>query len=258
MKLYCETHGIGPDLVLLHGWGMNAAVWTPLIEHLAADFRVTLIELPGHGGSEYNPTMDGLDQWTQSILDAAPEQAVWIGWSLGGQIAQRAAILAPERIQKLVLVASTPSFVQRDDWPHAMDVKTLSLFASSLLQNPHQTLERFLSLQVRGDESARETLRLLRQELVQRPEAIPIALEHGLDLLLNVDLRDELPEIKCPILWLLGERDTLIPVGVGEELEPLVPDADILILDGCAHAPFLSHTEQSLRSFSAFIGASHG
>jgi len=258
MRLYSETRGSGPDLVLLHGWGMNAAVWTPLLQPLVAQFRVTLIELPGHGGSEYDPASGGLDDWTRAVLDAAPARAVWVGWSLGGQIAQRAALLAPERVGKLVLVASSPSFVQREDWPHAMDVQTLTLFARSLLQNPQQTLARFLSLQVRGDEAARNTLRLLRQELAERPEAHPAALEQGLDLLRHVDLRAELPKIRCPILWLLGERDTLVPVEVAEVLESLVPDADLLILHGCAHAPFLSHTGQSLRALSAFIGTPHG
>ena len=109
---------------------------------------------------------------------------------------------------------------------------------------------------MRGDESARDTLRLLRQEIAERPEADPVALKHGLDLLLNVDLRDQLSNITCPMLWLLGERDTLVPVEVSEELESLIPQADLLVLHGCAHAPFLSHTLQSLRALSSFIGAS--
>ncbi|OOZ36556.1 pimeloyl-ACP methyl ester esterase BioH [Solemya velesiana gill symbiont] len=254
MKLYSETTGSGAELVLIHGWGMNAAVWSPLMEHLTVDHRVTVIELPGHGGSEYDANEASLDAWADACLEAAPERAIWVSWSLGGQVAQRAAVMAPQRIEKLALVASTPSFVQREDWPHAMDHDTLGSFAQALVKTPAQTLERFLSLQVRGDEEARHTLRLLRQELTERPEAEPMALEHGLDLLLNVDLRDQLASISCPVLWLLGERDTLVPVGVADELEILQPGADILVLGGCAHAPFLSHTEKSLRALAGFIG----
>ncbi|MES9965392.1 MAG: pimeloyl-ACP methyl ester esterase BioH [Candidatus Sedimenticola sp. 20ELBAFRAG] len=254
MRLYRETTGSGPDLVLIHGWGMNAAVWSPLVEQLAVDYRITVIELPGHGGSEYDADCSGLDGWVEACLEAAPEKAIWIGWSLGGQVAQRAALLAPGRVLKLALVASSPSFVQHDDWPHAMDRKTLGLFAKALVKAPAQTLERFLSLQVRGDEEARQTLRLLRQDLAERPEADETALEHGLDLLLNIDLREQVKSIACPVLWLLGERDTLVPVAVAEELEQLLPGADILVLGGCAHAPFLSHPEQSLRALTHFLG----
>ncbi|MET0087027.1 MAG: pimeloyl-ACP methyl ester esterase BioH [Sedimenticola sp.] len=257
MKLFSETTGSGPDLVLVHGWGMNAAVWSPLVERLKSDYRMTVIELPGHGGSDYDSSAADIDSWARACLDVAPETAAWIGWSLGGQIAQRASVMAPGRIEKLALVASTPSFVQRDGWPHAMNQNILSQFAKALVKAPAQTLERFLSLQVKGDEEARQTLRLLRQDLALRPDADPVALEHGLDLLLQVDLRHQLDEIDCPVLWLLGERDTLVPVGVADELESLHPDADILVLSGCAHAPFLSHPAESIRVLNTFLGKSN-
>ncbi|MCW8906483.1 MAG: pimeloyl-ACP methyl ester esterase BioH [Sedimenticola sp.] len=257
MKLHSETRGQGDELVMLHGWGMNAAVWQPVADILAERYRVTLVELPGHGGSEYDSSCSQLDQWTSACLEAAPERATWIGWSLGGQLAQHAALLAPERINRLVLVASSPRFVVDEGWPHAMSQVTLNLFAKALLRDHHQTLERFLSLQVQGDEAARETLRLLRKEIAQRREADPTALEHGLDLLRDVDLRDQLLQISCPTLWLLGERDTLVPADLGDDLERLMPEAEVLILQGCAHAPFLSHPRQCLRALDHFLESHH-
>ncbi|MCW8890642.1 MAG: pimeloyl-ACP methyl ester esterase BioH [Sedimenticola sp.] len=254
MKLFHKTTGEGPDLVLLHGWGMNAAVWSPVAESLARHYRVTIIEMPGHGASDYAVDRYTLDDWVQACLAVAPQEAVWVGWSLGGQLAQRAAVLAPERIAKLVLVTSSPKFVIGEQWPHAMALNTLKLFAKALSRDPHQTLERFLSLQVQGDEAARETLRLLRKDIALRPEANPVALEHGLDLLLDVDLRAGLRDIQCPTLWLFGERDTLVPADLCDEIEQMMPDAEILILQGCAHAPFLSHPQACLRAMNHFLG----
>ncbi|MCW8883382.1 MAG: pimeloyl-ACP methyl ester esterase BioH [Sedimenticola sp.] len=257
MKLFHETYGQGPDLVLLHGWGMNAAVWSPVVASLARHYRLTIIEMPGHGASTYEPDRSKLDDWVQACLAVAPANAVWVGWSLGGQLAQRAAVLEPGRISKLVLVTSSPKFVVGEQWPHAMALATLKLFAKALSRDPHQTLERFLSLQVQGDEVARETLRLLRKDIAMRPEADPLALEHGLDLLLNVDLRTSLTEIQCPTLWLFGERDTLVPADLCDEIEQMMPDAEILILQGCAHAPFLSHPQQCLRALNHFLGSNN-
>lgn len=257
MKLINETQGQGPDLVLLHGWGMNNAVWSPVIEALAKSYTVTAIELPGHGGSEYDPEQNGLQNWTQAILDVAPEKAIWIGWSLGGQMAQQVAIHHPDRISQLLLVASSPRFVTGKDWPHAMLFNTLTQFAKTLMRDHQKTLERFLSLQVQGDEAARETLRVLREDLALRPAPHNQALEDGLDLLLKVDLRDQLNKIKCPTLWLLGDRDTLVPAEVGEELEELMPEAEILILHKSAHAPFLSHTDQCMRALNHFLEEHH-
>lgn len=253
MSLHIETRGEGDDLVLIHGWGMNGTVWSNVAEHLAARFRVTVLDLPGHGRSEYDESACRFEDWVRACLDAAPERAIWIGWSLGGQIAQRAAVVAPSRVRKLVLVASSPRFVQGDDWPFAVDQRTLELFSLALSKSPTQTLERFLSLQVNGDDQARQTLRLLRQDLAVLPSAHPDALSLGLGFLQSLDLRDQLSTIECPMLWLLGERDTLIPVEVGEILEALAPRADILILGGAAHAPFLSHPRESLRALTGFI-----
>ena len=258
MKLHTETQGQGPELVLLHGWGMNAAVWQPVADELSERYRITLVEMPGHGGSEYDASRSQLDHWTAACLEAAPEQATWVGWSLGGQLAQRAALVAPERIRRLVLVASSPRFVTDKGWPHAMSLVTLKLFARALVHDHHQTLERFLSLQVQGDEAARETLRLLRKDIALRREADPLALEHGLDLLREVDLRGQLQQIRCPTLWLLGERDTLVPADLGDELETLMPRAEVLILQGCAHAPFLSHPRQCLRALNHFLESDDG
>lgn len=254
MKLHTLTTGAGADLVLLHGWGMNGAVWSSILPALEQRFRVTLIELPGHGASTYQQGQADLDVWVDACLDVAPAQAHWIGWSLGGQIAQRAALIAPQRFKRLMLVCSTPRFVQADDWLHAMLQQTLQQFAGTLTRDHQQTLARFLSLQVQGDERARETLRQLRHEIAERPAPDQRALEHGLELLLTVDLRSQLSQLRCATLWVFGERDTLVPAGVEEALRLLhLPDAQFSRLPGCAHAPFISHPEQSLELIKCFF-----
>ena len=255
MKLYTRVLGQGPDLVLLHGWGMNEVVWSAIVPNLAHRHRVTLVELPGHGGSDYDPAWNSLESWASACLEVMPKQADWIGWSLGGHLALRAALDAPHRVRKLLLVNSSPRFVKGPGWPHAVDEPTLRQFSVALKRNHQQTLARFLSLQVQGDEAARESLRLLRSDLIARPEPHPKALEQGLDLLLDVDLRDQLPNLRCPCLWLLGERDTLVPAGVAEDLARMsMPDSRVRILRGCAHAPFISHPVESLEALNSFIG----
>lgn len=247
MSLYHERVGEGPDLVLLHGWGMNAAVWEPLRPRLAAHFRVTTLELPGHGASPPATAAD-LDEWVAACLEVAPPQAHWLGWSLGGQIAIRAALVAPERVDRLLLVATTPRFVQSPDWRSAMPVETFRQFASALGGEPTATLMRFLGLQVTGAEHARETLKLLRAELEERPPASVAGLSQGLTLLLETDLRAALGRLACPTHWLFGGRDTLVPSTVRDGIQSLLPGATTAIVEGAGHAPFLSHPEQSLET----------
>ncbi len=254
MQLHTETFGQGRDLVLIHGWGMNSAVWTSLIQPLSQQFRLTLIDLPGHGHSEYDPGCSELDQWLDAVLQVVPERAIWIGWSLGSLLAQRAAVLVPERVQGLVSIAGTPRFAQSDAWPNAMERDILCRFAVELQADHAQALERFLLLQAHGDAGMRKLLRPLRQGLASRPEPDDQALAAGLDLLLNVDLRADLTELHCPSMWLLGRRDLLVPVAVSEDLQGLLPEAWIHIFPHAAHLPMLSDQARCLELLTNFIG----
>ncbi len=253
MKLHTASLGAGSDLLLLHGWGMNRAIWGAFPDALAERFRVTLVELPGHGESGYDPQRTDLKDWANAVLAAAPKRAIWMGWSLGAQMALQAALTEPERVTALAVLAGTPRFIQGEGWPHAMAQETLKQFAAALQTDHRQTLERFLSLQVQGDSEARRMLRTLRQELFSRPEPDPTALENGLDLLRDVDLRQQLKVIPCPTLWLLGERDTLVPAAMAQSLAELQPGARIEVVPGAAHTPFLSHPEACLQRLDSFL-----
>lgn len=253
MSLHVEQTGTGPDLVLLHGWGMNAAVWEGLPAAVCAGRRVSCIEIPGHGASSFEPGQNGLPAWADACLDSAPARAVWIGWSLGGLVALEAALRAPGRVAALVLITATPRFVQADDWPAATPAGTFAGFRDALLADPAATLDRFLALQVRGSDAARETLRTLRRELALRPTADPKALAAGLRLLREGDLRDRLSGLAGPILWLFGERDTLVPVAAAEAIAALAPTARHALVHGAGHAPFLSHPQETAGVLAAFL-----
>jgi pimeloyl-[acyl-carrier protein] methyl ester esterase len=245
MSLYHYRTGRGAPVMLLHGWGMNAAVWEPLLPELAELFSVTVVELPGHGESPAAIAAD-LAEWARLCLSVAPARAHWVGWSLGGQVALRAALDAPARVGGVSLLAATPRFVQASDWPLAMPVDSFHQFADALVDDPNATLLRFLSLQVKGDEHARDTLKMLRAELAQRAPASRKGLAQGLELLLHTDLRAELRHIACQTLWLFGSRDTLVPSGVRRRILELLPGARIEVIDGAGHAPFLSHPQAGL------------
>lgn len=253
MSLYCDRVGDGPDLVLVHGWGMNAAVWEALMPTLSQQYRVSVVELPGHGGSGAVVAAD-LADWARQVLAVAPPRAWWLGWSLGGQVALQAALDQPQRVAGLMLVGATPRFVQGDGWPCAMPVKTFHLFADALADDPNATLMRFLALQVSGAEHARETLKQLRAELAQRPAATTDGLAQGLELLLQTDLRARMAQLECPTHWLFGGRDTLVPSTLHDFLPGLLPKTTIDVIDGAGHAPFLSHPRESLAVLSQRVG----
>lgn len=241
------------DLVLLHGWGMQSSLWEGLPETLEQRIESHALNLPGHGGADFDPGWWSLSHWADQCLQQAPEQAIWWGWSLGGLVAMQAALQAPKRVRALILMGSTPRFTQAADWRCAMPEATLDGFAEGLSADVRGTLERFLGLQVRGSEAGRETLRTLRARLEGAPDPEPSALKQGLELLREEDLRGPLPDLSLPTLWLFGERDTLVPVEVAERVALLQPEARVEIIPGAAHAPQLSHPDAVADAVARFL-----
>lgn len=246
MALFAETQGVGPALVMLHGWGMNAAVWQPLLPLLTQRWRVTTIELPGHGESDVLSRQSNINDWAQACLEAAPSRAVWAGWSLGAQIALQASLLQPQRVRALAMVTGTPCFVKREEWPCGMEEGDLRRFSEALVSEPVQTLMRFLGLQVRGAAQQREILRLLRKSVPLRPAAATQALHTGLGLLLNSDQRTQLEGLAVPSAWIFGEKDRLVSAATAANVSRLLPAATVKVLAGAGHAPFLSHPRECI------------
>jgi pimeloyl-[acyl-carrier protein] methyl ester esterase len=194
-----------------------------------------------------------LDKIVVQLSAQFPEPLTIVGWSLGGQLALRWAQLHPAQVKKLVLVATTPCFVRQDDWSCAMAAEVLQEFADSLLQNHALTLKRFLALQVRGSENEKEILADLRARLFTKGEPDVEALKGGLEILRDTDLRDTLAQIKQPTLVINGERDTLTPKNAAAALAQALPNARLQIIQGAAHAPFLSHPTIFMQHLKSFL-----
>ena len=258
MSLHVQHLGSGPELVMLHGWGLHGGVFTTLAKQLASRFRISLIDMPGHGRSPPPQQLFELAGLTEMVASAAPSRATWLGWSLGGMVAAQLALTAPARVEKLILVTSSPRFVTADDWPCAMDPAVLNGFALALREDYHSTLERFLSLQIApGTAEGRHNLRQLREMMLQFPTPAAQALRDCLAILRSADLRTQFPALHCPTLLLLGERDRLVPAAVGPAIHDLLATARIEVIKRAGHIPFLSHQRQFLTAVSAFLEDHH-
>lgn len=234
--LHVNVYGNGPDLVLLHGWGMHGEIWSDWAGELSSRFRVWIVDLPGHGNSGYQG-QDTLDAWASAVEDVVPENAWWLGWSLGGLVSMAALAGQRKDIRGLVLLASTPCFVASSNWKPAVDAQVFGQFAQQLQTDINRALTRFLSLQVRNADHGGDTLRKLRGDLKSRPQANIDALRSGLRFLQESDMRHVLTDPVVPVYWLLGGRDTLVPPEVCNSF-PGIPS---ILIEGAGHAPFLSH-----------------
>lgn len=246
-----EVRGEGPPLVLLHGWAMHSGVFDALAAWLAPHFTLHLVDLPGHGHNRESLVPLALDAVVQAIAAQVP-RALWAGWSLGGLFALQAAATRPEAVAGLAMLCASPRFVRGDDWPLGMSPEIFRGFALGLRSDYRATLDRFIALEAFGSDDARHEMRTLRNEVFARGEPAAHVLADGLSLLEGTDLRDALPGVSMPTLWLAGRRDRLVDPRAMQAAASQVADARVVVVEHAGHAPFLTHADAVAAELLAF------
>ena len=261
-NIHIETFGAGPNLVLIHGWGMNGAVWHPLVKKLSKSFTLHLVDLPGMGLSRPIEPFH-LHGIAEKIAERLPANADIVGWSLGAQVAMRIALDYPDLVRRLVLVGATPCFVNKSfdqesaeyksTWDIGIDPQVFGNFADNVNDDYHKTMTQFLTLQCMGSDDARSTVKLLRNKFAERPIPSSQTLYRALDILLETDLRAEIAHLRKPILLVHGDRDTLAPLQAAHWMMQNLPAAFLRVMAKASHAPFLSHQEQFIDAVVQFL-----
>ena len=125
-------------------------------------------------------------------------------------------------------------------------------FARDLAQDADGTLQRFALLQARGDASARKVARRLQACTAGTGTSEQAALVSGLELLRTTDLRSTLPAIAQPALIVHGEHDAVVPLRAAEFLQRNLPHAELAVIEGAAHAPFVAQPHAVAQRIAEF------
>ncbi len=241
-KIYTETFGAGKPIVLVHGWAMHSGIWRSFAQDLAKCYRVTIVDLPGHGKSGVILPFT-LEKISEALVNAVEDvPSCWLGWSFGAEVVLKIADHFPARVEKLMLLTGSPCFINKADWP-GMAEPVLDSFAASLLEDAQATLLRFLSLQVNGLENSKEILQQLKHAVFESQAPNSSVLQDGLQILKQSDLRQVFARLSIPISVILGGKDTLVPITVAEKMLELRPYLPLTKIDRAGHVPFLSDRE---------------
>lgn len=252
IKIYYETHGEGPPVILIGGLGSQAESWAKQVSIYSRHLRVIVFDNRGAGRSDKPDipyTTELMADDTASLLDALGiESAHVVGKSMGGMIGQWVAIKYPERVRKLVLGCTSAS---RDDVGNeilrmgreiATKIGMRAVWLNALfLGYTRGYIEKNLG-------SIKETLATVPEDKETLTGYIrqSIACE-------GHDTRDLVGRIKAPTLVMLGDRDMIASPRRSRELAELIPGARLRVFEGVGHGFWRERQEEVDRLVLDFL-----
>ncbi len=223
------------SLVFLHGWGQNIQMMMGLAKPFIKKYNVLVLDLPGFGKSDEPSSVwsiyDYADMLNEILVKLKINNPILIGHSFGGKISLCYAIKYNPK--KIVLLASP--FKKKINKP-TLKMKIYKTVKKISFLKP---LENVVKKHV-GSTDYKNASEMMRKILV----------EH-----VNLDLTDEVSKIKCPSLLIWGDRDTAVDIEDGRTLEKLIPNAGLVVYEGCTHYAYLERLDQTIRVLNSFIGS---
>lgn len=235
-----QVAGTGDVVLLLHGWGREAATFQPVFEWLAQSHKVYALDLPGFGKSQVPPTAWDSSDYAQFVTAFLEKfgipKAHLIGHSFGGRISIILSAEHPEKVDKLILVDSAGIKPKR----------TAKYYLRVGIAKVGKLLRRCgkFGVHLANAMSARVGSKDYQDAGEMRATLVKVV---------NQDLRSLLPRISASTLLIWGENDKETPVSFGEIMEKEIPDAGLVVLKEAGHFSYLDKFPEFRRIVASFL-----
>ena len=252
LNLMADGPPDGAPVVLLHGLGLDGALFDAALPHLPAGLRLIRPDLRGHGGSDVPAAPYSMGAMIRDVERAMDhlrlKDAVVVGVSLGGLIAQGLAVKRLDLVRGLVLSNTAPRIATPAIWAGRIE----AVRAGGLQAVAQASLERWFARDVRGTVAAQAVLsRFLRSD----PEgwcgaAAAIA---------GADFREVTPGLRLPCLAIAGAHDGSTPPDLMREMAAAIPGSRFTLLRRAGHLPMVDAPAEWAGEVAAFLqGIGHG
>lgn len=255
-NLATESHGSGPDVLLIHAGVTDQRGWAGVIDALP-DNRVLSYDARGYGRTTYGPE-DGWSPVDDALAvldgyDAGP--AIVVGASMGGRTALDLALLHPDRVRALVLIGPAVSGAPEAEVEEGVKPLEAAYVAAGEAED-HDELNRIEAhLWLDGALAPEGRVGGAVRELFLEMNATALGASDPGDGGAGVVAWGRLGEITVPALLLVGELDLLEIRHGCEHAADAMPHARLVVLPGVAHLPHLERDERTLREIAAFVGS---
>ena len=237
---YIDSRGHGPTLMLLHGLFGALSNFAGILCAFGERYRVIIPILPVYELSLRETGLGGLLNYLSSFVERQDLQDIHLlGNSLGGHIAQLYTLRAPQRVSSLTLTGSSGLFESAfgTGFPKRGDRAYINKKVGDVFYDPATATDELID-EVFDITTDRE--KALRVVMTAKS-----AVRHNLE--------DRLKDIHQPVLLVWGRQDTVTPPFVAEKFAELLPNARLVWVDECGHAPMMEHPARFNEILEAFL-----
>lgn len=234
--------GRGDVLVFLHGAGVDNLLWEPQIAAFTDSYRVISLNLPGHGKVPAVESVEDMADYVRAMLN---ERGITrysvIGLSLGGMVALDIARRWPDEVVRLAMIESVPRVTDN------RLVLALARGVLLLMRLIGRWLFALMPARVMGAETA-ESARYFKPALAKMSAANTYVVQRAA---LAYDGRPHLPDLKMPVLVMVGEKNTATHKSA-KDIAEAITQCESVIIPGAGHIANLDAPEfvnQALKSF---------
>jgi pimeloyl-ACP methyl ester carboxylesterase len=254
-----DDRGTGPAIVFLHGHPFSRAMWAVQVEALSDEFRVVAPDLPGYGATPPLAQIMSMRRFADSVLDLLDvlgvERATVVGLSMGGLVAMELGLAAPDRVDGLVLAATTAAPATEEDVERRRRAAA-DIDAHGMLGHTAEMLPRLFGPAASRDPAL--TVPIVETMLRTSPAGAAAALRGRAK---RPDYERLLRDLRPPALVVAGERDAYSTKEVTDQLVAALPAPEVLLLPGVGHFPNLEAPDAfdaAVRGFARRVSASGG
>jgi len=254
IKWYFQSQGEGEVLLLIHGWAFDSTVWQNQIDYLSKTFRVVILNLPGHGLSEYREGVDIIQDLFSFVKNLNCENLTIMGHSFGGVLALRLALTFPQLINRLILVNTSPNFRNNNELQLGLDeadMIKMRQFLDKEYPNILLVFYRWLfSEQDRKSDSFKEIWRCVsKKDRWPQKEALASLLS----LIEGENLTKLLNKIDVPTLISYGTKDPICSKNAADFMHREINNSIIKCFQGSGHLPFLIYADEFNKTIENFL-----
>jgi len=245
-----QQAGTGRNLVLLHSLLTDLTVFDRVAPELARKLRITLVNLPGYGGS--SPAGTDIESYADRVADVLealrlPRDTAVLGNGFGGFVAVMLAVRHGKRFDRLIAAPALAGFPEAAKQPfHRMAGLVSSQGMGAVLD---AAIQRMLPAAF-----IEKNPQVVAERKASLAKADPACFATACLALARLDLSGAVKEIRNPTLVMAGSEDATTPPALARQLAEGIPGAKFVQLDGCGHCPQVEKPQVFVDALEAFLG----